>query len=45
MHIMRMKRRPCKTESILKAAISAQTTNEIARISINMHKDAYSMLS
>ena len=36
----RINKKPCKAESILKAARSAKRTNVIARIFINMHKDA-----
>ncbi|WEK21548.1 MAG: hypothetical protein P0Y49_10405 [Candidatus Pedobacter colombiensis] len=38
-------RKPCKKVSILNAAISANRTNVIARIFINICKYAYSMLS
>ncbi|WP_316814660.1 hypothetical protein [Pedobacter nyackensis] len=45
MQSARINKKPCKGVSILKAAVSAKRTNVIARIFINMHKDAYSMLS
>nr|WP_121272708.1 hypothetical protein [Pedobacter schmidteae] len=41
----RINKNPCKKLSILNAATNANSTNVIARIFINMHKDADSMLS
>ena len=43
-HIAKIKRRPCKKESILKAAMKANKTKVNARIFINIYKDANSML-
>lgn len=44
-HIAKINRKPCKKESILKAAMSANKMKADARIFINIYKDAQSMLS